>query len=80
MKKRRFLLHIAGLLLALILLPGMNSCGTTRAHFDLDHDVAYNWNEGRFEDGAPHHKHHHKKNKPPKHKKQAPPKHKKHHH
>ncbi len=84
MKKAKYLLHFTGLLLALTLIFGLGGCGTTRAHFGIDHDVAYNWDAGRPVNG-PHHKY--KKPKPPKKKKPAPPKHKhkkpkhdKHHH
>lgn len=81
MKKTRYILHLTWLLLAITLLLGLGSCGTTRAHFGIDHDVAYNWNGGYFEDGGGH-GNHHKKPKPPKQKHHKPKKHKpgKHHH
>ncbi|MDE6805915.1 MAG: hypothetical protein K2J05_03825 [Muribaculaceae bacterium] len=78
MKKTRPILHLSAILLACMMLCGLGSCGTTRAHFGLDHDVAYNWNGGYFEDGGHSHKHKHKQPKPPKHKKHK--KHKEHHH
>ncbi len=81
MRRARFMLHLTAALIALSLLFGMGSCGTTRAHFGVDHDVAYNWNGGYYEDGG---HHHHKPPKPPKKKKpKKPKKHKKskkHHH
>ncbi|MBD5371576.1 MAG: hypothetical protein HDR80_10650 [Bacteroides sp.] len=84
MRKTRYLLYFSGILLAVSLLLGMGSCGTTRAHIGIDHDIAYNWDQGRY-DSAPRHGHHKppKPPKPPKHKKAKkpkPPKHDKHKH
>lgn len=60
-------LRLPAIVLAFTMLLGLGSCGTTRAHFGVDHDVAYNWNGGYYEDG-PHHHHHHKKHHKHKHK------------
>lgn len=81
MKKTRSIFHLSGLLIACILLCGLGSCGTTRAHIGIDHDVAYNWDGGYFENGGPEHHHpKHKKPKPPKPKKHKKSKHHQHHH
>lgn len=73
---------IAAFLLAAVLLLGLGGCGTTSAHFGLDHDVAYNWGGGYFEDSGHHHHHKHKKKyykKAKKHQKKYYKKAKKHH-
>lgn len=40
MRHTRHLMHITGLLVALGLFLAMGSCGTTRAHIGLDHDLS----------------------------------------
>lgn len=76
MRNAKLTHRLPAMLLCFVMMIGLGSCGTTSAHFGLDHDVAYNWNGGYYENGH----HHHKPPKPPKkkkHKKPKPPKKKK---